>query len=180
MTVELRVGLPVPLAGHVLRSATAADVPAVVALLADDPISAGRGDRARAEDAAAYRRAFEAIDADPANVLLVLDHPDAGIVATMQLTLIPGMARAGASRRQVEAVLVRALARAARSMGARRLVGEYRASDRNGQVADLYPRLGFTPAAPGPDGPRWIWDLDGGDPAAPDWFDIDEGELATA
>lgn len=105
--MELRLPLPAPLAGHVLRAATVDDVPAVVALLSDDPISASRGDRARPEDMAAYRRGFGEIDADPANVLLVLEHPDDGAVATMQLTLIPGMARAGAARLQVEAVRVR-------------------------------------------------------------------------
>ena len=158
MTVELRVGLPVPLAGHVLRSATAADVPAIVALLADDPISAGRGDRARPEDAAAYRRAFEAIDADPANVLLVLDHPDDGIVATMQLTLIPGMARAGASRLQVEAVRVRSDRRSG-GLGAAMLRWAIEAGrDTGAGLVQLtsdaarsgahrfYERLGFTPS----------------------------------
>ena len=61
--MELRLPIPAPLAGHVLRAATVDDVPAVVALLADDPISAGRGDRARPEDAAAYLQAFGVLSA---------------------------------------------------------------------------------------------------------------------
>ncbi|HVU73307.1 MAG TPA: HAD-IIIC family phosphatase [Mycobacteriales bacterium] len=63
--------------------------------------------------------------------------------------------------RDVERVLVRALAQAARSHGAQTLVGEHVPSARNAQVADLYPRLGFAR-----DGDRWAWDLTRGDPAA--------------
>jgi GNAT superfamily N-acetyltransferase len=93
---------------HVLRRATADDLDAVLALLADDPISAARGDRARAEDRPAYERAFEAIDRDPAQRLLVVADAAGLVVGTMQLTLIPGLARRGATRLQVEAVRVSA------------------------------------------------------------------------
>lgn len=103
--------LPVTLESRVgqveLRPAVADDIDAILALLADDPVSAARGDQARLEDRPAYERAFEAIDADPANALLVVAKPDDGVVATMQLTIIPGMARVGATRLQVEAVRVR-------------------------------------------------------------------------
>lgn len=86
----------------VVRAATAADVPAVVALIADDQLGARREDPS---DHAAYLRAFAAIDADPAQHLVVLD--DAGtVVGTAQLSVIPGLARRGALRGQVEAVRV--------------------------------------------------------------------------
>jgi FkbH-like protein len=82
--------------------------------------------------------------------------------------------------RHVESVLVRALAQVARTTGATRLVGEYRPTSRNGQVADLYPRLGFAPIDSSPDSHRWAWRLESGDPPAPDWFDIeDEGLITT-
>lgn len=81
-------------------------------LLADDPISATRGDKARASDAAAYRSALTAIIAEPSNELLVVEEQDVP-VATLQLTRIPGMARRGTTRLLVEAVHVRSDARSA-------------------------------------------------------------------
>jgi predicted GNAT family acetyltransferase len=54
-----------------------------------------------------YRRAFAAVDADPAQLLLAVTHgPD--VVGTAQLTEIPGLSRGGTTRLQVEAVRVRA------------------------------------------------------------------------
>jgi len=84
-----------------LRRAVVADVPEIVELLAADQLGAARD----GGDLAVYYRAFEAIDADPAQLLVVLDSPDA-VVGTMQLTFIPGMARRGGLRAQIEAVRV--------------------------------------------------------------------------
>ena len=62
--------------------------------------------------------------------------------------------------RRVEEGILAILAAQAAGRGARRLVGLYRASGRNGMVADLYPRLGFTLAPQEPDGAeRWVLDL---------------------
>jgi GNAT superfamily N-acetyltransferase len=85
-----------------LRRARAADVPALVRLMADDVISAGR----ESADLAPYERAFARIDAEPAQ-LLVVGEVDGEAVCTLQLTVIPGLARGGALRGQVEAVRVR-------------------------------------------------------------------------
>ena len=85
-----------------VRRATRDDVAAIVALLADDPLGAQRED---ASDLTAYVSAFDRIDADPAHELVVLD--DGGTVAgCLQLTLLPGLSRQGATRAQVEAVRV--------------------------------------------------------------------------
>lgn len=46
-----------------------------------------------------YRRAFHAIDRDPAQLLLVATHGDE-VVATLQLSFIPGLSRRGALRAQ--------------------------------------------------------------------------------
>jgi len=89
-----------------LRRATADDLDAILVLLSDDPISVARGDAGRPEDRSAYDRAFAAIDADPAQQLLVAVIDD-DVVGTMQLTVIPGLARRGAARLQIEAVRVR-------------------------------------------------------------------------
>lgn len=102
--------LPYPfdsrLGSAVLRRATAGDTDAVIALLADDPISAARGDVASADDRPAYAEALLEILAEPSNDLLVVEL-DGAIVGTLQLTSIPGMARRGARRLLVEAVRVR-------------------------------------------------------------------------
>ena len=88
--------------GVVLRRATSDDVRAVVGLIADDQLGATREDPG---DLAAYLRAFAAIEADPAQLLVVLDDGDT-VVGTMQLSFIPGLSRGGAMRAQVEAVRV--------------------------------------------------------------------------
>ena len=85
-----------------LRRAVAADVPGLVRLLADDAISAGR----ESDDLAPYQAAFARIDGDPGQLLVVGELEEA-LVCTLQLTVIPGLARAGALRGQVEAVRVR-------------------------------------------------------------------------
>ena len=89
----------------VLRRATADDIPAVVDLLADDQLGATRDGVQTAADLTAYRRAFRAIEADPAHVLVVAE-AEHDVVATMQLSFLPGLARRGALRAQLEAVRV--------------------------------------------------------------------------
>nr|WP_275889263.1 GNAT family N-acetyltransferase [Nakamurella flavida] len=75
-------------------------------MLSDDPVSAGRGDRARDADTEAYRSALQEIIDDPANEILVATASSGEVVATFQLTRIPGMARRGTRRLLVEAVRV--------------------------------------------------------------------------
>ncbi|WP_460770851.1 GNAT family N-acetyltransferase [Mariniluteicoccus flavus] len=91
-------GRPLP-----VQRATADDVPAIVSLLRDDVLGATR----EGADAAAYASAFDAIDRDPNQTLAVVRDGDA-VVATLQLTLIPGLSRGGALRAQIEAVRVAA------------------------------------------------------------------------
>jgi GNAT superfamily N-acetyltransferase len=90
----------------IFREARRTDVPAILALLAADQLGAGRETVGEDVDAS-YWRAFEAIDADERNALIVVDH-DGEVVGTMQLTFIPGLSRRGAERAQIEAVRVRA------------------------------------------------------------------------
>jgi GNAT superfamily N-acetyltransferase len=90
------------------RSAERSDVPVILELLADDDISRARGLGVVPEEVdAATWAAFEAIDADPANELIVGEE-GGEIVATCQLTFTPGLSRGGAWRMTVEAVRVRA------------------------------------------------------------------------
>lgn len=90
--------------GDAVRRAVAEDVPAIVALLRDDAIGADRETAA----VAAYRSAFAAVDADPAQLLVVVEAADGTVVGTLQLTFIPGLSRGGALRAQIEAVRVAA------------------------------------------------------------------------
>lgn len=87
------------------RTATRADVPSVLALLADDELSQQRGFGTPVVDAGT-QQAFEAIDADDNNELIVAVDGDE-VIGTCQLTFIPGLSRGGAERMQIEAVRVR-------------------------------------------------------------------------
>jgi ribosomal protein S18 acetylase RimI-like enzyme len=86
------------------RRAQAPDLPAIVALLADDALGAGRED-ASTPLAPSYLDAFRAIDADP-NQLLAVAVETGQVVGTLQLSFIPGISRKGAWRGQIEGVRV--------------------------------------------------------------------------
>jgi GNAT superfamily N-acetyltransferase len=90
-------------ASYVVRRAARDDVPAIVALIAADQLGAAR----EGGDLAPYERAFAAIDADPAQLLAVATDEAGAVAGTLQLTVIPGLARRGALRAQIEAVRVR-------------------------------------------------------------------------
>ncbi|MFE9932150.1 GNAT family N-acetyltransferase [Streptomyces sp. NPDC005533] len=137
------------------RTAARRDLPAVLALLADedqvlDPASVVVGE--------AHERAFAAIGADPRNEMLVLTDGAAGaevVLGCLQLTYIPGLGQNGRERAVVEAVRVRADRRGA-GLGAElmRLAVE-RARERGCGLVQLtsskrrtaahrfYERLGF-------------------------------------
>jgi len=89
----------------VLRRAQAGDIPAIVALLAADQLGATRDGVGSAQDLAAYQAAFRAIDADRAHIL-VAAQAGRQVVGTLQLSFIPGLARRGALRAQIEAVRI--------------------------------------------------------------------------
>jgi GNAT superfamily N-acetyltransferase len=87
-----------------MRRATATDLPAIVAMLADDQLGGTREDASVPLDPG-YVAAFEAIDADP-NQLLAVAELDSKIVGTLQLSYLPGLSFRGAWRGQIEAVRV--------------------------------------------------------------------------
>lgn len=94
-----------------IRLATRDDVPAIVALLADDEHGAGRED-ASLPLARDYLIAFEAIDGDPNHDLVVVTEDDTGdVVATAQLSFLPNLTYRGGWRAQVEGVRVAARVR---------------------------------------------------------------------
>ncbi|MCY1032281.1 GNAT family N-acetyltransferase [Corallococcus sp. BB11-1] len=87
------------------RLATAADLPVILALLADDAIARSRTGYLE-EPVPAVRAAFDEIAADPNNELVV-GVREGEVIATLQLTYIPGLSRGGMRRALVEAVRVR-------------------------------------------------------------------------
>ena len=135
------------------RDATREDVPAVVALLADDALGAAR----EGTDMAPYLAAFDAMQAEGGNLLIVGE--EAGrIVATCQLTFISGLSLRASRRAQVESVRVAADLRG-RGIGAM-MMAEAEARARaagcallqlttnraRGDAHRFYERLGFTPS----------------------------------
>ena len=91
----------------VIRRATASDVAAIVAMIADDQLGATRESL---DDLTPYLAAFDQIDADPNQLLMVADRNDE-VIGTLQLTIIPGLSRRGSTRGLIEAVRVAAPAR---------------------------------------------------------------------
>ena len=89
------------------RRAVVADLPTIVALLADDPI--GRGRESAGMDPC-YAAAFSVIDRDP-NQLLAVAERDGRVIGVLQLSFIPGLTRRGMWRGQIEGVRVAASAR---------------------------------------------------------------------
>ncbi|WP_338698357.1 GNAT family N-acetyltransferase [Streptomyces sp. Q6] len=87
-----------------IRPAAAEDVPAIVAMLADDPLGA---QRESPDDLAPYLAAHARLAADP-NQHLVVAVREGRVVGTLQLTVIPGLSRKGATRSVIEGVRVHA------------------------------------------------------------------------
>lgn len=91
------------------RSAGRGDVVAVVRLLASDPLGARR-ERFEQPLPSSYYRAFDVIEEDPHNDLLVAQR-GGEIIGVLQLTLIPNLTYQGGWRAQIEGVRVSAEAR---------------------------------------------------------------------
>ena len=92
-----------------ITRARRADVAVIVALLREDVLGARRED----ESLDAYLRAFDAIDRDDNQFLMAVRDARDEVVGTMQLTLIPGLSRGGATRLQIEAVRIAVTTRGA-------------------------------------------------------------------
>jgi GNAT superfamily N-acetyltransferase len=85
-----------------LRKARQEDISAIVAMLADDALGSTRESP---NDLTVYYKAYDAIEHDPNNLILVAES-DGEIVGTLQLNILRGLARKGATRAQIEAVRV--------------------------------------------------------------------------
>ncbi len=135
------------------RSATADDLPAIVAMLSDDEIGQSREKKSSVLPAE-YVRAFEEMSRDSNNRILLAEM-DGRIVGSLQLVIFASLSRTGTRRAVIEAVRVVSDLRG-QNIGTalmRHAVNEARAagcgvvqltSDRRRTRAHLfYRRLGF-------------------------------------
>jgi GNAT superfamily N-acetyltransferase len=145
---------PGPATDLTLRDATPADLPAIIALLADDKLGSTRE---TPDDLEPYLAAFAELAADPNQRLIVADRAGE-TVGTFQLTYIPGVSQRGLKRALVESVRVAATERGS-GLGTRMMtwaVEEARAAGcgmvqltSNAERRDahrFYERLGFVPS----------------------------------
>ncbi|WP_420034548.1 N-acetyltransferase family protein [Streptomyces sp. cg28] len=135
-----------------IRAAEVEDVPAIVAMLADDPLGA---QRESPDDLAPYLAAHARLAADP-NQHLVVAVREGRVIGTLQLTVVPGLSRKGAVRSIIEAVRIHADERGG-GLGTRLIAWAVDESRRQGcQLVQLtsdatrtdahrfYERLGFS------------------------------------
>ena len=135
----------------VFRPAGRADVSAVIALLADDMLGQGR----ESADPARYLAAFDAMQAEGANHLIV-GTIGRDIVACYQITFISGLSLSAARRAQIEGVRVAASRRGegigealirdaeARARAAHCTLIQFTTNRSRADAHRFYDRLGFT------------------------------------
>jgi GNAT superfamily N-acetyltransferase len=88
------------------RKAQKGDVIEIVGMLAQDKLGALREDF-REPLPALYYKAFEKIDNDPNQELMVVENDTSEIIGTFQMSFIPYLTYQGGIRAQIEAVRVR-------------------------------------------------------------------------
>lgn len=128
-------------------------MPAILALLTDDPLGAGR----EGGQPEVYRAAFRALVASPA-MHLIVGEAEGVVCATYQMAILPGLSARGQTRALLEAVRVEASGRS-QGIGARLIADAMdRARAEGAGVMELfthrsrhrahafYERLGFTPS----------------------------------
>ena len=87
------------------RKATLSDLPAIVNLLIEDELGQTREKVGDVIDQR-YINAFQRIDADSNQYLMVVVNPEQQIIATCHLTIMPSLTFIGSNRMQIEAVRV--------------------------------------------------------------------------
>lgn len=87
------------------RKATLSDLPAIVSLLIEDELGQTREKVGDVIDQR-YIHAFERIDTDLNQYLMVVENTEKQIIATCHLTIMPSLTFIGSTRMQIEAVRV--------------------------------------------------------------------------
>lgn len=91
----------------IFKKASIEDLPQIVTLLAHDKLGQLR-ENYQQPLPNTYYEAFERIDQDPNQELMVIETEDHDIIGTLQLTFIPYLTYQGGIRAQIEAVRIRA------------------------------------------------------------------------
>ncbi len=138
-----------------IRLATVFDLPKIVFLLADDPLGATR-ERFENPLPESYQKAFDIIDQDNNNELLVLENERDGVVGVLQITYIPYLTYQGSWRALIEGVRIDKSHRAGGLGSMLVLEAVERARQKNCRLVQLtsdkarpeaiqfYEKLGFT------------------------------------
>lgn len=137
-----------------LERASRDDVGAIAALLSDDQFGADR----EGVELERYEAAYDIVVRDNSNYLGIVRNGADRIVATMQLTVIPGLSRGGSIRLQIEGLRVASAERSAglgtamlewahnfgRARGAR--LAQVTTDEARERARDFYTRLGYQTA----------------------------------
>ena len=118
------------------RKATVTDVSAIVGMIADDELGKTR-ENFRDPLPTEYLKAFENINADQNQELIVVENDNAEVVGTLQLSFIQYLTYRGGIRAQIEAVRIR---KDQRGLGIGKTVFEWaidRAKKRNAHLLQL-------------------------------------------
>jgi len=118
------------------RKATVTDVSAIVGMIADDELGKTR-ENFRDPLPTEYLKAFENINANQNQELIVVENENAEIVGTLQLSFIQYLTYRGGIRAQIEAVRIR---KDQRGLGIGKTVFEWaidRAKKRNAHLLQL-------------------------------------------
>jgi len=118
------------------RKATVNDVSAIVGMIADDELGKTR-ENFRDPLPTEYLKAFENINADQNQELIVVENDNAEVVGTLQLSFIQYLTYRGGIRAQIEAVRIR---KDQRGLGIGKTVFEWaidRAKKRNAHLLQL-------------------------------------------
>jgi len=139
-----------------IRAARREDVPAIVAMLADDALGSRR-ERIESPLPSSYFAAFDAVE-NNATVQLVVAEQGGAVVGCLQLCILPGLSSQGASRALIEDVRV---ASSRRSRGIGQQLVEWALAEAQARECKLielfthntrvdaqrfYKRLGFQPS----------------------------------
>ena len=120
----------------IFRLATKADIDKIVQMIADDELGKTR-EHYQQPLPDEYRIAFENIDADQNQELIVVESENSEIIGTMQLSFIQYMTYRGGIRAQIEAVRIR---KDKRGLGIGKAMFEWaieRAKQRNAHLLQL-------------------------------------------
>ncbi|PCJ64898.1 MAG: GNAT family N-acetyltransferase [Bacteroidetes bacterium] len=120
----------------IFRKATEKDIPIIVEMIADDELGRER-ENFQIPLQSKYLKAFEKINSDENQELIIVENENSQIIGTLQLTFIQYLTYQGGIRAQIEAVRIR---KDKRGLGIGRKMFQWaitRAKERNAHLLQL-------------------------------------------